>query len=80
MTRPRHRYNRHLKRAYLFLAFNQARLNPRAREYYQRKRREGKNHWTALRALARHLCRIVFRMLSRIKPYQEVIRDPQPAP
>lgn len=62
---PRHRYNRCLKRAYLFMALNQAQVDPRAREYYQRKRGEGKGHWAALRCLARHLCRLIFRMLTR---------------
>lgn len=76
--RPRNRYNRYLKRTYIFLALNQALFNPRARDYYQRKRREGKGHWAALRCLARHLCRIVFRMLIRTEPYQEVIREKTP--
>jgi hypothetical protein len=69
--RPRRRYNRQLKRAFLFLARNQVRADPRARAYYQRKRREGKGHWPARRCLARHLCRIAFRMLSRGLTYQE---------
>jgi transposase len=69
--RPRRRYNRQLKRAFLFLALNQVRADPRARAYYQRKRREGKGHWPALRCLARHLCRIAFRMLSRGLTYRE---------
>jgi hypothetical protein len=69
--RPRRRYNRQLKRAFLFLALNQVRADPRARAYYQRKRREGKGHWPALRCLARHLCRIAFRMLSRGLTYAE---------
>ena len=42
--RPRRRDHRQLKRAFLFLALNQARTDPRARAYYQRKRREGKGH------------------------------------
>ena len=73
--KPRRRYNRRLKRAYLFLALNQVRMNPQARAYYQRKRREGKAHWPALRSLARYLCRIAFRMLSRGRTYQEVTAE-----
>jgi transposase len=69
--KPRRRYNRRLKRAFLYLALNQARLHPRARAYYLHKRREGKGHWPALRCLARHLCRIAFRMLSRGLTYAE---------
>jgi len=71
--RARRRYNRYLKRAYVLLAFNQIRLNPLAREYYTRKRRGGKGHWAALRCLARHLCRIAFRILTTKKTYQEVM-------
>ena len=67
--KPRHRFNRHLKRAFLFLALAQIRWQPEARTYYDRKRAEGKAHWSALRCLARQLCRIVFRMLMRSRPY-----------
>jgi transposase len=70
--RARRRYNRYLKRAYVLLAGNQARINPGARDYYIRKRREGKGHWAALRCLARHLCRIAFRILTTKRTYQEV--------
>ena len=71
-SKPRRRYNRHLKRAYIMLAFNQIRVDPLAKEYYIRKRREGKRHWAALQCLARYLCRKVFRMLNAKKTYQEV--------
>jgi transposase len=37
----RQRYNRHLKRAFLLLAFNQIRWNEQARTYYDRKRASG---------------------------------------
>lgn len=73
--RARRRYSRYLKRAYVLLAFNQIRANPQAREYYTRKRREGKGHWAALRCLARHLCRIAFRILTKRKTYQEVVSN-----
>jgi hypothetical protein len=43
------RYNRHLKRAFLLLAFNQIRWSEQARTYYDRKRASGKSHWAALR-------------------------------
>jgi transposase len=70
MPKPRHRFNRHLKRAFLLLALAQVRWQPEARAYYDRKRAEGKAHWSALRCLARQLCRIVFRMLSHGRPYR----------
>lgn len=61
--KARHRYNRCLKNAFMYMAFNRMRVDQRAREYYQRKRKEGKRHWAAIRALARHMCRLVFRIL-----------------
>lgn|GEM_PF-1021658 len=69
--RPRCRYNRYLKNAFMFMAFNRLQVDQRAREYYQRKRQEGKEHWTALRALARYLCRWVFRILTGKTPTQQ---------
>jgi transposase len=68
--KSRQRYNRHLKRAFLLLAFNQIRWNEQARTYYDRKRTSGKGHWAALRCLARQLCRIVFRILTNNRPYR----------
>jgi transposase len=74
--KPRHRFNRHLKRAFLLLALAQVRWQPEARAYYDRKRAEGKAHWSALRCLARQLCRIVFRMLTRSRPYEAPSTSP----
>jgi transposase len=68
-AKPRHRYDRHLKRAFLLLALVQVRWQTAARAYYARKRAEGKSHWAALRCLARQLCRLVFRMLNHNQPY-----------
>ncbi len=36
---------------------------------YERKRREGQPHWVALTALARQLCKVVFKMLTSKSPY-----------
>jgi transposase len=70
MAKPRHRYNRHLKRAFMLLALAQMRWCPEARAYYDRKRAEGKRHWPALRCLARQLCRIAFRVLVQRRAYR----------
>lgn len=43
---------------------------PASRTYYDRKRIEGKTHMQALRALARHIVRILFRMLSDNRDYR----------
>jgi len=38
--------------------------------YYQKKRSEGKTHNQALRALARHLIRVIYRMLTHNRDYE----------
>lgn len=43
---------------------------PAPRAFYDRKRVEGKTHMQALRALARHIVRILFRMLSNNRDYR----------
>jgi transposase len=78
-SKRRSRYNRHLKRAFLSLALTQIRVNSEANEYYARKRKEGKSHWAALRALARQLSRIVFLMLIRAQSYSHLKNQHKPA-
>ncbi len=63
-TRRRRRYSRPLRQAFLQLALTQLRLNPESRAYYERKRKEGKPHWVALTALARQLCKRVYKLMS----------------
>lgn len=43
---------------------------PASRAFYDRKRLEGKTHMQALRALARHIVRILYRMLSDNRDYR----------
>ncbi len=38
--------------------------------YYEKKRAEGKRHNQAIRALGRHICRVIFKMLSQERPYR----------
>ncbi|MCA1680834.1 MAG: IS110 family transposase [Actinobacteria bacterium] len=63
----RHRLSRHgnrqLNSALHKIAIVQGRWDPRARAYLQRKQAAGKSRLEALRALKRHLARIVFRLL-----------------
>ncbi|MEJ2675736.1 MAG: IS110 family transposase [Acidihalobacter sp.] len=40
-----------------------------SRDYYDRKRRQGKHHNQAVRALGRHLTRVIWRMLTRQRDY-----------
>lgn len=45
-----------------------------SQRYYDKKRAQGKTHNQAIRALGRHLCRVMFRMLKQQRPYQ--LREP----
>jgi transposase len=56
--------NRQLNRALFSIAFAQARTYPPAQVFVARKRAEGKTWREAIRALKRHLARVVFRLLS----------------
>jgi transposase len=50
-----------------------------SQKYYEKKRAEGKGHNQAIRALGRHLCRIIFSMLKGERSYEVRTRtgDPQ---
>ena len=56
--------NRQLNRALFCIAFAQAKTHPPAQAFVARKRAEGKSWREAIRALKRHLARVVFRVLS----------------
>jgi transposase len=57
--------NRQINRALHGIALAQVRTYPPAKAFVARKRAEGKGWLEALRALKRHLARIVFRLLSQ---------------
>jgi 50S ribosomal subunit-associated GTPase HflX len=42
---------------------------PEARTYYEKKRREGKDHHQAMRSLARYLVKIIWAMAKNDRPY-----------
>lgn len=48
---------------------------PESQRYYEKKRQQGKSHNQAIRALGRHLCRIIYKMLSTERPYEMRQRD-----
>jgi transposase len=56
--------NRQLNRALYAIAFAQVRWHEPAQAFVARKRAEGKSWREAIRALKRHLARVVFRLLS----------------
>jgi len=43
---------------------------PESRVYYDRKRAEGKKHNQAVRALGRHLVRVIWSMLNNRRDYE----------
>ncbi len=51
---------------------------PQSRAYYDKKRAEGKRHNQAVRALGRHLVRVIWSMLRQERDYE--LRDLPPAP
>jgi transposase len=52
-----------------------------SQRYYETKRAAGKTHNQAIRALGRHLCRVIFKMLRNDRPYWiDPRRDPADTP
>lgn len=47
-----------------------------SRNFYERKRAQGKTHMQALRALARHLSRVLFSMLKQNRDYRRPTENP----
>ena len=43
---------------------------PESQKYYEKKRGEGNKHNQAIRALGRHLCRIIYKMLKEGREYE----------
>lgn len=43
---------------------------PESQRYYEKKRAEGKKHNQAVRALGRHLCRVIYKMLKEEREYE----------
>jgi transposase len=60
--------NRRLNRSLHIIAVTQARVHPPAKAYLARRLTEGKTSREALRALKRHLIRIIYRTLTKTTP------------
>ena len=69
---PRH-VNKHAKRAMMTGVDRHRKQVAASQRYYEKKRNEGKSHNQAIRALGRHLCRVIFQMLKHNRDYE--IRD-----
>jgi len=65
------RGNKTLKNALYLSAFASLRSDQRSRDYYQRKRAEGKPHTAALICLARRSVDVMFVMLRDRTPYRQ---------
>lgn len=62
--------NKNAKNALMIAVARHIELAPVAKEYYLRKRQEGKRHNQAVRACGRHLIRIIYSMLIQNREYQ----------
>jgi len=65
---PKH-VNARAKAAMMSAVDHHRKRVPQSQRYYEKKRAEGKRHNQAIRALDRHLCRVIFKMLSQERPY-----------
>jgi transposase len=68
-TSPR-QVNQRAKAAMMTAVAHHIRCVPESRAYYDKKRSEGKTHNQAIRALGRHLVRVIWAMLKTNRDYQ----------
>ena len=66
---PKH-VNARAKGAMMIAVDHHRKRVPQSQRYYEKKRAEGKKHNQAIRALGRHLCRVIFKMLTQERPYR----------
>jgi transposase len=67
--RPKH-VNVHAKAAMRLAIDTHRKLCPQSKRYYEKKRADGKKFNQAIRALGRHLCPVIFKMLKQDRPYR----------
>src|SRR4029453_17243737 len=66
---PKH-VNTRAKAAMMIAVDRHRKYVPEPQRYYEKKRAQGKKHNQAIRALGRHLCRIIYKMLKEQREYQ----------
>lgn len=66
---PKH-INTRAKAAMMIALDRHRKYVPESQRYYEKKRREGKQHNQAIRALGRHLSRIIYKMLKEERLYE----------
>lgn len=69
-TKAVYKANKIAKQALIMMAGGSIRVNPQCRDYYLKKRQEGKGHNHALRCLARQMIKVIYRMLTEDRDYQ----------
>jgi len=69
---PKH-VNTRAKAAMMIAVDRHRKCVPESQQYYEKKRAEGKSHNQAIRALGRHLCRVIYKLLKEERDYE--IRD-----
>ena len=68
-TKAPRQINRRAKAAMMVAVDRHRKQIPASQRYYEKKRAEGKGHNQAVRALGRHLCRIIFKMFKEQRRY-----------
>lgn len=69
-TKPPKHVNTRAKAAMMIALDRHRKYVPESQRYYEKKRSEGKKHNQAIRALGRHLCRIIYKMLKEEREYE----------
>jgi transposase len=78
-TRSPRQVNRRAKAAMMTAVARHMKCVPQSRAYYDRKRAQGKTHNQAVRALGRHMVRVIWAMLRDQRDYQ-IREDIHPIP
>lgn len=68
-SKPPRQVNSRAKAAMMIAVDRHRKKVPQSQRYYEKKRAEGKKHNQAVRALGRHLCRVIFKMLKEDRGY-----------
>ncbi|MEQ1844744.1 MAG: IS110 family transposase [Nitrospira sp.] len=69
-SKPPKQVNVRAKAAMMIAVDRHRKSVPESQRYYAKKRRAGKSHNQAIRALGRHLCRIMYTRLKTERPYE----------
>jgi len=69
-TRSPRQVNRRAKATMMTAVARHARYVPESKAYYDRKRTQGKTHNQAIRALGRHIVRVIWSMLKNDRDYE----------